>query len=123
MVAVAAYVRTLTKEYGGGRAKLERETSIRKDRIREIEAGVVPPSLEELFQLMATIGGSYADIQRLLLTPATEEDGVRLAKEHLVRTARTPLKQQIDRLDTHELVHLLYYVADRLEVRTSAADT
>lgn len=114
MTALAAYVRTLTKHYGGGRGKLERETRIAKDRIRQIEAGD-EPTLEELFRIVDTVQGDLSDIQRLILRAGAEDEGVQLAKAHIERTKHTPLKQQLDELDQHQLIEVMRYVLNRLE--------
>ncbi len=121
MSAIAAYVRTLTKHYGGGRARLERETRISKDRIRQIEAGEEEPTLEELCQIVDTVQGNLSDIQRLILNSGSEDYGVQHAKTHIERTKHTPLKQQFDDLDHHELIEVVRYILNRLEQQSSSA--
>ncbi len=115
MSALAAYVRTLTKHYGGGRSKLERETRIPKDRIRQIEAGEDAPTLEELCRIVDTVQGNLSDIQRLVLDAGSEDDGVQLAKTHIERLKQTPLKQQLDTLDQRGLIEAMRYILNRLE--------
>ncbi len=116
MSAIAAYVYTLSKQLGGGRTKLQRASGISIQRIAQIEGGKgEEPSLRELAILVNAVGGNFADVQQLVLHNMTEEDGVRLAKEHINRMEKTVLKQQIDALNRQELIDVIRYAADRLD--------
>lgn len=116
MSAIAAYVYTLSRELGGGRTKLQRTSGISIQRIAQIEEGKgEEPSLRELAILVNAVGGNFADVQQLVLHNMTEDDGIRLAKEHINRTKKTVLKQQIDALNKQELTDVIRYALNRLD--------
>ncbi len=113
MSAVAAYVRTLSKNHGVSRSKLGKQLEIDKDIIRQIEVGEREPNVEQLTKLVVACQGDFADIQQLIINNATEAGGTRLAQE---RVNLNNLKQGIAALNRKDLTHIIRFALDRLDL-------
>lgn len=113
MSAVAAYVRILSKKNSVPRSKLGKNVAIEPDVIRRIEQGEIEPNVEQLTKLVVACQGDFADIQQLVIHPATEADGERLALE---RVKLNSIKADIAKLDRKELTHIIRYALDRLDL-------
>ncbi len=117
MSAVAAYLRTLSKKRGVRRAQIEKQLDIKKDDIRQIEEGKKDPNVEELIKLVVACQGDLTDVQHLVLSKATDDEGERLALERLKLNT---LKTQIATLDHAQLTHIIRYALDRLDNQVEA---
>ena len=112
MSALAAYLRTLSKHYGGGRTRLSQQVRIEIDQLRQIETGEDEPKVEQLIKLINVLNGDLEDVQQLVLHQASPEEGERVAQQ---RIAQHSLMQQIDQMDQRALVPIIRHALTRLE--------